>query len=339
MTNQIENSQVPTTDSYTPEFGYGGFWRRFIASMLDGFIIGLVTSPLTYSVTSHSTTSSTSTSNSLPTFLISAAYILFFWVYQNGQTLGKKIMGLRIVKENGQSLDFPTAVTRYFGYLISAAVFCLGLISAAFNPKKQGWHDKMANTIVIKTDNRSHLGWTIFISIIIAIAFVSLISAIALGIFVAKKVTTSTTSLPSELTKLIPTNTENENKNLQFNVAKLIDEKRNLSNLKPIVEDNVLCAYAQRRLSQLQAFGRYDDGKGFYEDNGNTETNKTYFRGYSTLGENVYTKNTLTKANDVMTNWLSGTELSNLVDPAKTFGCLRSDANYLVFISATPAKK
>jgi uncharacterized RDD family membrane protein YckC len=47
------------------------------------------------------------------------------------------------------------AFLRWVGYIISAAGICLGFIWIIFDRKKQGWHDKIAGTVVIREDRRN----------------------------------------------------------------------------------------------------------------------------------------------------------------------------------------
>ena len=67
-----------------------------------------------------------------------------------GQTIGKKMRGIKIIKTDGSDLTVGDAVIRYIGYLVSCFVFGLGLIWILIDANKQGWHDKIAKTYVIK---------------------------------------------------------------------------------------------------------------------------------------------------------------------------------------------
>ncbi|HMN26805.1 MAG TPA: RDD family protein [Caldilineaceae bacterium] len=83
------------------------------------------------------------------TFLITYfVYPVFFWVIA-GQTPGKRLMGLRVIRTNGQRLTVGRAIGRAFGYWISALPLFLGFIWILFDGHRQGWHDKVADTYVI----------------------------------------------------------------------------------------------------------------------------------------------------------------------------------------------
>lgn len=323
------NHSEQNKSDFSPEFGYGGFWRRYVAAVIDGIIVGVVTSPfgMTFNqtVTNGTSTTSESSSNSIVPFIISFAYIIFFLVKQNGQTIGKKIMGLRVVKEDGQPVDLATAVTRYFSYLLSAAVLCLGLISAAFNPKKQGWHDKIANTYVIKTDNKSRSGWIIALIAIFVIFFVIIISGIAFGYFTSKNIVEKFGD---------STISTSQNANISDSTFDTVNQKRQESGMNNLVVDNQLCAFAQRRLEQLEKFGKYDDAKGFYEDLADAQVNRSYFTNFTIVGERVYTLGSATSADTIVKGWVNN-DKSWSSDTQKTHGCVRDNGQYLIFINAT----
>lgn len=82
-------------------------------------------------------------------FLASALYSILLWVNWNGQTIGKKAMKIKVVREDRKALDYKTAIVRYVGYFISAPLFCLGFFWIIWDDKKQGWHDKIAGTYVV----------------------------------------------------------------------------------------------------------------------------------------------------------------------------------------------
>ena len=75
-------------------------------------------------------------------------YYLFFWVL-NGQTVGKVLMGLRVVQLNGERVSFFRAVLRVIGYWVSAMFLFMGFLWILIDDRRQGWHDKLAGTCVI----------------------------------------------------------------------------------------------------------------------------------------------------------------------------------------------
>ncbi len=75
-------------------------------------------------------------------------YPVVFWMI-NGQTIGKKVMGLRVVRMDGKPMTFWRGLARVFGYWVSAVPLFLGFIWVIFSNKRRGWHDMLANTCVI----------------------------------------------------------------------------------------------------------------------------------------------------------------------------------------------
>ncbi len=82
-------------------------------------------------------------------FIIGLLYNTYFWTSNQGQTPGKRVMGLRVVKTNGGNIGVLSAIIRYVGYWINTAIFLLGWIWAIFDGKGQGLHDKLAGTMVV----------------------------------------------------------------------------------------------------------------------------------------------------------------------------------------------
>jgi len=76
------------------------------------------------------------------------------WVYlcgSRGQTAGKRIIGIRIVRTDGTPIDFKTAALRHFvGYPLAFLSFGLGALWVLWDARQQGWHDKLTGTLVIK---------------------------------------------------------------------------------------------------------------------------------------------------------------------------------------------
>ncbi|SRR5690554_6723847 len=82
-------------------------------------------------------------------FIVGILYNSYFWTQNNGQTPGKSLMGVRVVKTNGQGLSWLDAIVRYVGYYINTALLLIGWIWAIFDGKNQGFHDKLAGTVVV----------------------------------------------------------------------------------------------------------------------------------------------------------------------------------------------
>jgi uncharacterized RDD family membrane protein YckC len=141
----------------------GGFWLRFIAMAVDAVILLLL---LAIFVVLGFLTLTLGASEGgeipllrqiriiLPVVLplgltLMLAYFTFFHATW-GQTIGKMIFGLRVVRTDGQPLSFPRALARALGYILSAIPFFLGFLWVAFSPRKQSWHDALTDTMVTR---------------------------------------------------------------------------------------------------------------------------------------------------------------------------------------------
>ena len=139
-----------------------GFWIRFLAYLIDSFIVtllmALIWAPSVF-VTIKAATSAEGPgplAAILPflSFLLGTAvalgYILWFWA-SRGATPGKKMLGLKIVREDGEEpIGWGTAFMRLVGYMVSGFVLYIGFLMIAFNAEKKGLHDMIAKTRVLK---------------------------------------------------------------------------------------------------------------------------------------------------------------------------------------------
>ena len=153
-------------------YKYAGFWRRLIAYTIDGFIISIIFVVLgviagiaffsgmissgsdIWMAQINDPAKMLSFTLSIWFFstLINIAYFTYFHG-STGRTPGKMLLGLQVLSVDGNPISFGIAFLRSVGYLISSAVFCLGYIWIGFDNRKQGWHDKIAGTIVIVKEN------------------------------------------------------------------------------------------------------------------------------------------------------------------------------------------
>lgn len=75
-------------------------------------------------------------------------YPIVFWVL-GGQTPGKAVMGVRVVRLDGRPIDLVTAVRRLLGYWVSSTALFLGYAWILVDDRRRGWHDRLAGTCVI----------------------------------------------------------------------------------------------------------------------------------------------------------------------------------------------
>jgi uncharacterized RDD family membrane protein YckC len=171
-----------------PGYAYAGFWRRFWAFLLDGLILAvpawLIALPIFLNAVPQATldalgrgmynvdpttgrfivdqaayTAYFAALNSLLPLalgvtvilgLLQMVYFAFFWS-RRGASLGQLALGVQIRNErDGGRISFGRGCLRYLGTLVSIYVLYIGLIWAAFDARKQGWHDKIAGTVAIR---------------------------------------------------------------------------------------------------------------------------------------------------------------------------------------------
>jgi uncharacterized RDD family membrane protein YckC len=134
---------------------YAGFWVRFVAFILDGIVLAVIAAalgPLAGTGTMVQTGTQVSfnyQASGLQT-LVGLVYFIGFWAWR-GQTPGMLPFKMHVVRaDNGEKIDVVRALLRYVGLIISIVVIFLGLIWVAFDARKQGWHDKIASTVVVR---------------------------------------------------------------------------------------------------------------------------------------------------------------------------------------------
>lgn len=149
---------------------YGGFWRRLLAFMIDKTIvyalslnislIALFAVGLGNDIMSILQSPPEQISRGIGAFTFLCVFLsllidmtYFTWFHGvSGQTPGKMLLHLRVIAVSGEHVTAGTAFLRWSGYLISGLFFSLGFLWIAFDRKKQGWHDKIAMTLVVCVD-------------------------------------------------------------------------------------------------------------------------------------------------------------------------------------------
>jgi uncharacterized RDD family membrane protein YckC len=137
-----------------PQPEYVGFWARVGASLIDTVLMAIILVPLGRLFGIGDTMDSMrfdSPANIMVNGILPAVAVILFWVYRQA-TPGKMAIGAKIV--DARSLGKPSTgqmVGRYFSYYLSTIVFLLGFIWVGFDARKQGWHDKLAGTLVVRS--------------------------------------------------------------------------------------------------------------------------------------------------------------------------------------------
>ena len=131
-----------------------GFWLRALATAIDTFLILAVTFPFLLFVYGKTYFESTAIIKGPMDFLISyilpAIAVIIFWKYRSA-TPGKMMFKAIIVDaDTGGKPSDAQLIIRYFAYFISMIPLFLGFFWVAFDNRKQAWHDKLANTLIIR---------------------------------------------------------------------------------------------------------------------------------------------------------------------------------------------
>ena len=147
------------TDNATPrEPKYVGFWKRVLASIIDTVILLAIILPVGIAIYGLdylrlSQAGETVGFDLLIQVALPALAVILFWRFR-GATPGKMLISAKIV--DAGTYGPPSAgqlVGRYFAYIVSILGLMLGFIWVAFDKRKQGWHDKLAGTVVVEEED------------------------------------------------------------------------------------------------------------------------------------------------------------------------------------------
>lgn len=108
------------------------FWERLAAGFLDLILVGILC------VVLHPIAP-----------VVALAYFSALWAWKH-TTIGGIVVGLKVVRTDGRPLTFPVALVRSLAAAFSIIVLFLGFLWIAWDAEKQGWHDKIAGTHVLK---------------------------------------------------------------------------------------------------------------------------------------------------------------------------------------------
>lgn len=162
--------QMLVRESYTVD--YAGFWWRLCAFIIDGAVLwginylmtglwNLATNLPWTGVTEQMAETGIITAplwwlRVIVFFLVQVGYFVGFWVWR-GQTPGKWIMRLKITQFGGSPITWGNALLRYAGYIISAIILFFGFFWILMDNRRQGIHDKIAETFVVRVPTRREL--------------------------------------------------------------------------------------------------------------------------------------------------------------------------------------
>jgi uncharacterized RDD family membrane protein YckC len=169
MVPQLMAAPMPAQQGLVPPTApmaleYAGFWRRFVAYLIDAMVLGVLSAIAALAVEAAMGNLNASLTPqerfARPTFLMEwsavLAMLIVQWLYfaimesWHQGTLGKLAMGIYVTNEAGGNISFFTATLRFFAKIFSALLLMIGFLMAGFTEKKQALHDLVAGTIVVR---------------------------------------------------------------------------------------------------------------------------------------------------------------------------------------------
>ena len=138
------------------DYEYAGFWIRVGASLIDLALLLMITLPLTLMIYgSDMVWNSDDIILGPADFLINYSLPFFatiiLWMYKSA-TPGKMILHLKVLDDvTGNKLTIGQSIGRYFAYIPAMLILFIGIFWVAWDKKKQGWHDKLAKTVVVRS--------------------------------------------------------------------------------------------------------------------------------------------------------------------------------------------
>ncbi|MFT7258412.1 MAG: putative RDD family membrane protein YckC [Glaciecola sp.] len=136
------------------EVEYGGFWIRTVAAIIDSVLVIIISACILTIIYGTDYWLSDESYQGIVDFSLSYLFpivaVLVFWHYKSA-TPGKMVTNLTIVDaKTGRKPTTGQFIGRYVAYYISIIPFLLGIIWVGVDKRKQGWHDKLAGTVVIR---------------------------------------------------------------------------------------------------------------------------------------------------------------------------------------------
>ena len=157
-TNPYAPPNAPLAAPEATAVAYAGFWIRVWAALIDTILIMLITYPLLIAIygwayldEGNKESFVAGPADFVISWLAPAFGSIIFWLTKQA-TPGKMAISAKVVDaRTGNTLSTGQAIGRYLGYFVSSLPLGLGLLWVAFDPRKQGWHDKLAGTVVIRS--------------------------------------------------------------------------------------------------------------------------------------------------------------------------------------------
>ena len=142
-----------------PREALAGFWRRLVAAFLDWILVGILATAIGALFGVDTTSPAPVQGDGFqfqvdwagPYILVELAYFTYFHATSAGQSIGNKILGIRVLDaDTGRSLPYVGAFVRALVSNLSALPCFLGFFWMLWEPRKRTWHDMVANSLVVR---------------------------------------------------------------------------------------------------------------------------------------------------------------------------------------------
>ncbi len=192
---EAQAEEEPTEPEQVPEdveikIEPAGFWIRLGAYIVDDVIlilltllVGIVLAILLGVKRDPRVIASAGPLFNLIFLILPFAYPIYF-LGNRGYTPGKGFLGLQVIRQDGTGMSYGDAAIRTFSYILSSIPFSLGFIWIAFDRNKQGWHDKIAKTQVIRAEEVSAWRKWVALAPVALVPIIMIVAAIGIPYYV-----------------------------------------------------------------------------------------------------------------------------------------------------------
>lgn len=129
---------------------YAGFWIQVAAYLIDSVVLWIVNVVVSYIIFQSYSIYQSNLPLSLVSIVIAATYFALMESSERQGTLGKMAVGIKVGNNHGDRITFANALGRYLGKFISGILLLIGFLMVAWDDRKQGLHDKFADTYVFE---------------------------------------------------------------------------------------------------------------------------------------------------------------------------------------------
>lgn len=198
---------------------YAGFWIRWVANIIDGFILGIPLAVIIIFFIFFALTKSTRSGYEDTTginLIVRLVGFVVSWLYfilmtkKYGATLGKRILGLVVISDKSENLSWGQVILREtIGKIVSAVILYIGYIMAGFTQKKQALHDMIASTVVVykdpeKKSSRGVIIAVVVCSILALVVIIGILASIVLVSLNSARSKAQDAAVKATITSMVP---------------------------------------------------------------------------------------------------------------------------------------